>query len=261
MTRLLLVLPVLAACSSSQSPKLDAGTVDDARVGDGAVPDAPPDAMGTRGDAMGDAMEQAYRHTITIDGTDDFVTAERFPTTTAGFGARITWDDDHVFVAYQGPDLDPSAEDAGTKWLFVYLDLDPGAATGATQSQTYNTQHAVLPTGFGAELYARWKCDGTYSSIEQHDAGTWSSVVTGLTAARTGDFLEIAIPRSLLGTSSTLGVVTWMINERGFAESSWAGLYDGNFADGYATSLAITKYLRVDFTSPNAPNDPGNEAP
>ena len=173
----------------------------------------------------------------------------------------MTWDDDHVYVGYDGPDLDPTTSDAGTKWLFVYVDVDPGMGTGATQSQGYNTQRAVFPAGFGAELYARWKADGTYSSIEQHDAGSWSTSAGPLTTARAGQFLELAIPRSLLGSATEIGIVTWMINERALAESSWAGLYADNFTDGYAESLPITKYLRVEFASSRAPNDPLNAAP
>ncbi len=81
------------------------------------------------------------------------------------------------------------------------------------------------------------------------------------TDAINGNFLEVALPRSLLGGTSAVGIVTYMINEGSNVESSYAGLYDPNFTDGYAADLQITKYLRADFTSPTEPDDPTNEAP
>lgn len=238
----------LAACSTANSggPKLDAGPDE---------PDARPTA-----DAPVDQVT-GYTHTITIDGVDDFLAAEQFPTTSAAYGARVTWDDNNVYVGYSGPDLDPAALDTGFKWLFVYFDFDPGAATGATSSLRYNTQAAMFPAGFGAELYARWKCDGSLASIEERRPdGTYTTLATP-TADQAGTFVELAIPRVLLGGATTLGVVTWMINEKPDFEGSFAGLYAGNFADGYNAALPVTKYLRIDFTSTAAPNDPANQAP
>lgn len=252
MIRSVVLLTCAAACAGGHSmPKLDGGT--DAAAARDADPDAPPDAP------IGAA---AYRHPITIDGTDDFAAADTFATTSAGYVARISWDDDNVYLGYSGPDLDPSALDTQTKWLFAALDLDPGAGTGATSSLTYNTQHAVFPAGFGAELYARWKCDASFHSLEQDaGGGTWTTSATTLPSAHTGSYVELAIPRSVLGTSATIGVVTWMINEKPTFEGSFAGLYAGNFTDGYAASLPITKYLQIDFASPRAPNDAANAKP
>ena len=52
-----------------------------------------------------------------------------------------------------------------------------------------------------------------------------------------------------------------MINEKPDFEGSFAGLYGDNFTDGYAAALPLTRYLRIDFVSPLAPNDPENRAP
>lgn len=246
--RIALLLTGAAACSSASNagPTLD---------GSPGGPDARPVA-----DAPVD-QGTGYTHTITIDGTDDFLAGEQFSTTSAAYGARVTWDANHVYVGYSGPDLDPAALDTGFKWLFVYFDFDPGAATGATTSLRYNTQAATFPPGFGAELYARWKADGSFASIDQRQPdGTYTELATP-TADQAGTFVELAIPRVLLGGATTIGVVTWMINEKPDFEGSFAGLYPGNFADGYAATLPLTKYLRIDFASDAAPNDPANQAP
>ncbi len=247
------LLVLLAACTgSSATPHLDATPQpgDAHRAIDAIAIDAPLDAAGP------------YRHTIAIDGTDDFVPAEIFATTSSpSFSARITWDATNLYLGYSGPDLDPSTANASTKWVFAYLDVDPGAATGAATSLTYNTQSATFPQGFGAEYYLRYKCDATFSSLEMYDGATWTTAATAPLAAHGGQYMEMSIPRAALGDPSTLGIVTWMINEGANIESSYAGLYADNFTDGYAISLRLTKYLKADFSATRVPNDPANAAP
>jgi len=240
-----LPIVLLAACGTARSPALD---------GPPGV-DAPP-SDGTPDDGAG-----VYSHTITIDGVDDFVASETFPTTSTGYTARVAWDADNLYIGYSGPDLDPTALDTSTKWMFVYLDLDPDQATGATQSELYNTQRATFPSGFSADLYARWKCDATFDTLEHFDGGDlWSTIATPV-GGHAGDFVEFAIPRAQLGGAQVVGLVTWMINEKPNFEGSFAGLYADNFVDGYAQDLSLTGYLKVDFTSTAAPNDPANRAP
>jgi hypothetical protein len=251
MIRRLVPIVLVTACSSASKAQLDGGT-------DGPRRDAASDAE-VGEDAIDGA--EAYSHTIAIDGTDDFTASEAFGTTSAAFGARLAWDATNLYLGYAGPDLDPAAPQTATKWLFAYIDVDPGAATGATTSQTYRTQQATFPTGFGAEYYVRWKCDGSLVSIEQHQAGgTWTSVAVPA-SGRTGTFLELAVPRTTLGAATTVGIVSWMINEADGLEASYAGLYAGNFADGYAMNLPLTKYVKADLTSSRVPNDPANQAP
>ena len=248
MIRRLVLIGLVSACSSASKAQLDGGAgrdaASDAEIGNDAIDGA-----------------EAYRHTIAIDGTDDFTASETFGTTSAAFGARLAWDATNVYLGYAGPDLDPAAPQTATKWLFAYIDVDPGAATGATTSQTYRTQAATFPTGFGAEYYVRWKCDGSLVSIEQHQAGgTWTSVAVPA-SGRAGTFLELAIPRTTLGATTSVGVVSWMINEADGLEASYAGLYAGNFTDGYAMTLPLTKYVKADLTSSRVPNDPANQSP
>lgn len=216
--------------------------------------DAPPrDALGGEGGG-------AYEHRIQIDGIDDFLSAEQFATTSASYEARVTWDADNVYVGYTGADLDPQTADTATKWLFVYLDVDPGTANGSTTSEAYNTQGATFPAGFRADAYVRWKCDATLLSMKQFDGAVWTDG-TPPPAARGGSFVEIAIPRAAIGAGPALQLVTWMINEKPNAEGSYAGLYAGNFTDGYAPNLALAHYLKIDFAAARDPNDPANQGP
>ena len=246
------LLATCAACSSANSPALDAGPGRDAPRVDAADPasDAPPpiDAAVT------------VPHTITLDGIDDFRADEQFATTSSpSFVARVTWDAANLYVGYGGPDLATTAIDAGTKWLLVYVDTDPGGATGAATAEIYNSQAAAFPTGFGAEHYARWKADGTLASLRSYSTGAWGDATATLGAAQQQTFVELAIPRSLLGASTALGVVAFMVNEKDLAEGTYAGLYAGSFTDGYSPAMPVTRYLRLDLDVVEAPNTAANE--
>jgi hypothetical protein len=238
--RRLAVLLVLAACGDGSSHGHP-----DARV----IPDtAPPH----------DTNQQPYRHVISIDGTDDFAFEDSFSTTSASFTARVTWDDVNLYVGYSGPDLAASTSDADKKWLFVYLDTTPG---GESQSEQYNTQRATFPAGFAADYYARFKVDGTFASLQHADAGTWTTASPAPMTGQSGMFAELSVPLSAIGAGTTLDLVTYMINEKDLAEGTYAGLFAGNFVDGYAANVQLTKYLHADFTSPLAPNNVANEKP
>jgi hypothetical protein len=258
-------LVALAGCSTAAAPFLDSGTGNEP-----PRPDAPPVDMPPPIDMPPidmpppiDAPPGIYSHTVTIDGVDDFTAVEQFATTSNGFAARVTWDATNIYIAYTGPDIAPTTSDAKQKWLFAYVDTDPGAATGATESQTYNTQKAKFPAGFGAEFYARWRCDATFHTLEKHAGGaSWSTTGAVPPASQVGPYLEFAIPRvAIESTGTSIGLVTWMINEKPGVEGTFAGLFQGNFTNGYGAAMQLTKYLRIDLTSPNPPNDPGNVGP
>jgi hypothetical protein len=200
-----------------------------------------------------------YRHTIQIDGTDDFFAGEMFDTTSSAFAAYVTWDDANLYIGYAGPDLAPTVTDAATKWLFVYLDTT--ADSGQTQSEEYNSQRATFPTGFTANYYVRYKVDGTLTTIEHHDGSGWTTVTPGPAAAQAEAFVELGVPLSSIGSPATVGIVTWMINEKAFEEGTFAGLYSDNFTDGYAANLTLTAYLEADFTSTRVPNSPAARRP
>ena len=232
------LLLLLAACEPPMAKP-------DARV----VPDSAP---------PGEAAVHPYRHVIAVDGVDDFSNAELFATTSASFTARVTWDDANLYIGYAGPDLSTSTGDADKKWLFVYLDTTSG---GEAQSEQYNTQRALFPSGFAADFYARYKVDGTFTTLEHADNGDWTTATPAPTTATSGSFAEIAIPLTSIGANTTLDLVTYMINEKNLAEGTFAGLYEGNFVDGYSTQMQLSAFLHVDFTSGSAPNDPANKRP
>ncbi len=196
-----------------------------------------------------------WKHTIVIDGANDFLPAqEKFATTSSGYDAYVTWDDANIYVAYAGPDIGSTA--SPDKWLFVYIDVDPGMATGPSSAERYNTQAPKFPTGFGAEFYMRFRTDNTDAAIKRWDftGASWAFVTTMGTRQKLGAFVELRIPRATLGTSTTFGLVTFMMNEQPTGEWTYAGLYADNFVDGYSAAKPLTKYLLIDTTTAAAPS-------
>ncbi len=234
-------LVLLAACDADVD-----GSRTDARV----IPDGE--------SQQDDSLQQPYRHAIALDGLDDFATAEQFTTTSTSFSARLTWDDKYLYVGYSGPDLSKTVADASTKWLFVYFDTGAG---GATQSELYNTQRVTFPTGFAADYYARYKVDGTYSTLERFNGSGWTTTSPAPATEQAGTFVELAIPTTAIGAGNQVGIVTYMINEKANLEGTYAGLYTNNFTDGYSANMLLTAYLQADFSSARAPNDPENRKP
>ncbi|MBI2392913.1 MAG: hypothetical protein HYV09_25230 [Deltaproteobacteria bacterium] len=205
-----------------------------------------------------------WRHTITIDGTNDFTAAsEKFTTTTSSFEAYVTWDASALYVGYVGSDV---ASSSATKWLFVYLDANPGTGVGATSSEQYAGQKVTFPSGFGADAYYAWRTDGLYPQAKKYASGVWSDVTApGVTVNRSGSYVELRIPFAMLGvTVANVGVVSYFINEASSGQWTFAGLYSGSFTDGESLATApkaVGSYLRVDLSSPAAPNATANKAP
>lgn len=234
-----------AADSAMDSGILETGALDTALpdTADTAVLDTAPVDAGP-----------PWSHTVNVDGVNDFyVSSEKFTTTSTGYDAYVTWDTDFIYVGYTGADIGSTA--TAEKWLFVYLDLDPGMATGQASAERYNTQAPKFPTGFGAEYYLRWRTDNLDTTLKRWDGASWAlAPSTGVTKSKLGGFVELKIPRATLGTSTKFGLVTFMLNERSGGEWTYAGLYSGNFTDNYSSGMQLTKYLLVDTTSPAPPN-------
>lgn len=256
------------------SPTPDAASAVDARLtpdatitADGALPpDAPTsvDAGASADAGISDAAPPvAYSHTIAIDGTNDFdTTADMFATTSAGYTAYVSWDATYVYLGYDGADIG-SADTQ--KWLLVFFDTDPGAASGAATGEQYNTQRPGMPSGFGAEFYFRWRASNDFQDLQQYVTSSWQPVTTTLTTHQSGTYVEIAIPRAALGNPATVGITALMVNEAANNEWSYAGLYSSNFTDGYydaaAANVPLANYLLADFSSAAAPNAATNLRP
>ncbi len=241
MFRLLAAALLLSGCPSSQSTGGDAGGNDDAAI-------------------LADGSTGAWRHTVTIDGVNDFAIAETFSTTTAGYAAYVTWDDSQLYVGYAGADIAVDAPDSETKWVLIYLDTDPDSATGAATGERYNTQQPGFPSTFHADHYYRWKSNDTFEGLRTFSGTDWTDTPIDTDAMVTGEFMELALPLATLGDPPALSIITLMLNEKNLFEYTYAGLYTGSFTDGYfdadTAPIPITAALHADFATGTPPTDP-----
>ena len=195
-----------------------------------------------------------YRHTITIDGVNDFDAApERFDTTTAGYSLYVSWDADALYLGANGPDI---ASGGATKWLLFYLDTN-GAGAGSSVGVTYNTQTPALPAGFSADFVFRWRADNTFQSLQRWDVttSTWVETTVAPTTFQAGTFVETRLPLIELGAPTTIGIAALMLNEAAGVEFSYSGMPSGTFADGYHATIPMTRWLSANRSLTANPND------
>jgi len=224
------------------------------------------DATDADGEADAGDSGAPYRHTITVDGTNDFDVADKLTTTSTGYDAYVTWDATSLYVGYYGVDIGSGA--TTSKWVFVYIDVDPSASTGATTGEQYNHQRPKFPTGFSADYYYAWKTDDSYAQFKKYATGAWSTATSTIAKARDSakSFVDIKIPLADLGSPTKFSVVTMMMNEATSGEWSYAGLFSGSYTDGYypassGTDVPIKYWLQVDLASSAAPSALANRKP
>lgn len=186
-----------------------------------------------------------YSKTITIDGTNDFSASETFATSSGGYTAYLTWDENYVYLGMQGADVNSGSS---TKWVLAYFN----GSGGSTSGLTYNTQQPNMPTGFSAKYHLRWKADDSYTNAQSFGTG-WTDAGWSFTGSvfRSGNFVEFRIARSDIGNPTTLGIIVNMINEQPMSEGSYAVAPSSSFTDGYDPNY--TKYFSCGINTSNVP--------
>ena len=188
-----------------------------------------------------------YAHTITVDGVNDFTTNETFQTSTPGFTGFISWDADYIYFGMDGVDV--SIND-GTRLVLAYI----GGSLGTTTGVMHNTQQPVLP--FPARYHLEWTGDGTQDGLTklyEFNGTNWELGVSGnLLPARSGNFVELRIPRADVGDPASVRMHLNMVNETFGSEWTWAAVPSVSFLDGYDPDF--TRYFEFDFDSTAVPN-------
>lgn len=235
------------------------GVVDSGAGGPDAPRLGPDAAMGGIDGAFPGDGNGPYRHTINIDGTNDFLSSETFATTSASYKAYVSWDANNIYIGYDGSDI---ASGDQHKWLFAYFDTDPGSGNGAPSGEIYNTETPEFPNGFAPEFYYRWQASQGIEDFKSYDmSGGWTVTGQLVSASVSGTYLEAAIPLSALGNPQKIGVSIFWINETSQQEAAYGGLYADSFTDGYYKMIPIAHYLLIDLSSNAAPNAAANEKP
>jgi len=170
---------------------------------------------------------------------DDFTAAENFATTSAAYTGHVAWDASAVTIGMTGPDI---ASNDPNRWFVAYFSGPGGTTTGVT----YNTQTPGVP--FTAKYHVRWKADNSFTQALMWNGTAWVDTGWDFTGAvfQNGNFVEIRVPRTNIGSPSTVNVVLSVVNEQAGAEFTFGGVPVTAFTDAYDPDFAHTFLFDLD---------------
>lgn len=240
----------------TDTPDSDPATTDDSDPpGFDSTPlvdDTDPPADSTPPAETGTPPPTPWSAPLTVDGVWDCPPGAELATTTAQVAGQprmcVTWTTADLFVAVQHPDV---ASPTASHFLWIYA----GPGQGTTTGVTYNTQTPSLPQPVDRHL--RCKLDTSFHSLMTWTAGAWSDGAPGYLAtpgravARANDILELRVPLADLGVTQRMTLAAGLLFEGAGFESTYAGVPDRAFVDGYDPDVAHV--WRFDLTSPHAP--------
>ena len=199
-----------------------------------------------------------WRHTIVVDGDrTDFDVADECFATSAPLGTVcVTWDETHLFLAIDHPDIQ-----TGTFAHWMQIVLGDGDDVGGTQSMGLGSQRAeILPFAWDSLLYrsADGLNDGLLRATVSYPATPGFLGTLGSSAATLGTVLELGLPFDQIEIEDTLDLVTWQLYGASPFESSYAALPAGAFVDGsYDPNPSL--YLHFDLDGTLSPVDGAEE--
>jgi hypothetical protein len=186
-----------------------------------------------------------YFHTIAIDGVNDFLAEESFPTSTPGHTSYVAWDDAYVYFGWDSPDV---ASGNDQVWTVAYL----GDQSGSTSGVLYNTQQPALP--FEARWHVRWRADNTFTGALEHDGADWAEPTWTINPGdvyQSGTFVELRVSVIDLQSPVYLDVALGILREQALDEASWAAVPQDAYGDGYDPDFA--QYFQFDRTASSLP--------
>ncbi|NOX88708.1 MAG: tandem-95 repeat protein [Calditrichaeota bacterium] len=184
-------------------------------------------------------------HQLIFDGTLEFTDDETFDTSTEGYNAYITWDENYLYLAYTGSKIGSSDDTLRSdQWIFWYIDSDPQrdpksgngtdkAADVNTQITPpdmwpyvwYDTQKWILP--FYADHYVMINLPGDTVIAHYNQEDDWWDTYNldhNLCIADTTiDLVEVKIPLELIGNPTEIYILGYIVS------SEWDGPLEGDY--------------------------------
>ena len=204
-------------------------------------------------------------HTITIDGTNDFVADETFTTSSGGYTAYATWDANNLYLGYTGGDV--GAGESATKWVVWYIDTDPqcgsNGGNGTNYAAQFNAQRWSLP--FRADYFMQVRTDEGLNQLNSWNGASWTAATySGAVNQNDGaNFMELSLPLSDIGDPSHIRILGYFLNEQGGGEWTYASWPDVALAggDGYKRFGTFYNWYEFNLVNGVAPNAPANFSP
>ena len=200
----------------------------------------------------------AFRHTVVIDGVNDFVPAsDAFATSTAGNQLYVTHDETDLFVGLSSPDIAPAG--AGNKFVYFLFSVDGAFAQGSALSSDGKAKFGV-----GKKMTYHYKeriVGGTYKEYRIGDASGWTAdwgAQNKSSFVGTG-FLEAKIALAELGGSppSSLSVTAYTVDYTGDANNGWLyNMFSGATDGSGATPRDLVQYVGLTLPASVVPNAP-----
>jgi hypothetical protein len=216
-----------------------------------------------------------YQHTIPLSGSNAFNDAlEGFDTTTPGDRIYVSWDADNLYVGFSG-DIAGLTSSADAS-LIVDIDPAPGSGDGAAfepSAQIFDQGSSVqiddarvtaMPAGFSARFSIGADLAQSGGFGVAFDGEQWTPLPPSapVDATTNGvDFAALSIPRAAFGLHTKLSLIAYVSVFARVTLAARDGIFAGSFTDGSPRVLRPTRFLKIDFTSSQAPNAPASAGP
>jgi hypothetical protein len=234
-------------------------------------------------------------HTLPFDGTVSFAEDEDFATSTDGYTAYFTWDEDYLYLAYKGPNFAGDDSLSTLQRILWFIDVDPQpnpkSGNGTDQTPTlwtqimpeapfwFDAQKWTLP--FYADHYIKpnhYNPDSTFIQLGTYPGSEpWDEVrlnAGSLNFNKSIGYIEAKLPLDSIGNPSQINIVGYICSGEWAGELYWdpdpkrdvVGTYgswpansldggDGDKHDNGNFSHWFVFHL-IDGISPNAVNAP-----
>jgi hypothetical protein len=194
----------------------------------------------------GTVVTGEWEATITVDGDPSDFPPDTSFSSTSGHTVQVAWDADQLYLSVTHPDI---ATGGDQHWVVVAVGDDE---YGAFDGLPLGTQQPAY--AYPVDAVLRVKADGSYDALHTYDAGqsVWTEQAgfLGTTgqAAESGDTLEMAIPWASLPVGRQFTLTTRMVYEGAGYESTYNGVPDTAFVEGYDPDVDATLHLDRDAT-------------
>jgi hypothetical protein len=194
-----------------------------------------------------------YSHTITIDGTDDWLPAEQAIATESGQRFTLSWDGASIYVGFLGSEL----ENATNRYFHVYVRGATGPYTATSDSVIGVPDDAPdFASLGGANFHFYSRTNRLLDGVSKWNGAAWTDISGTVTwnckfggALGTATaFTECSMLRSdlgLAGAGATLSLTGGIDRDSGHTDSfPWSGArryWQGNLDTSIPTDSALLK--------------------
>lgn len=177
------------------------------------------------------------RGDLVVDGINNYSAANTYPTSTSGYTGYAAISPTLLNFGISGNDVQFGG---GQHWFVAYIGA---TGTSTTTGVTFNTQQPTL--SFQATHFFQWRPSDQFATLLKFNGTNWVASGSIVSTARSGQFNEVGINLSALGSPTSVNLATYFLFEGGGSESSYASTPNNAFSGGpydpnIVNSLSLT---------------------